>query len=254
MAGTLGYELHGPLDGAHDVYRRIFEVGKGYGMEKLGSLSYVKCNHTENGYPQNGSHFIFAEAEYPEFAEKLGRAVSPEALRRQYTGSYSDNPADLYRNPFEFGWDNMVDFNHDFLGKEALMKIKADGNYKRLVSLEWNAEDILDVIGSYFRKGEEPYKMIDFPYPKGRIVDRVIDSEGNVIGAAMGAVYTLYYQEMISLAILDPAFTKIGTEVEVVWGDIGGRTKNIRATVARYPYLDMVRNENYNLETIPRYN
>ena len=251
MAGTLGYELHGSLDDAHDVYRRIFEAGKEYGMEKLGSLSYVKCNHTENGFPQNGSHFLFAEAEHPEFKEQLGKAAAPETLRKQYTGSYSDNPAELYRNPLEFGWDNMIDFSHDFLGKEALLKIKSDGNYKRLVSLEWNAEDIMDVISSYFRKDDEPYKMIDFPYPKGRIVDSVTDQEGNVIGAAMGAVYTLYYKQMISLAVINPEYTKIGTDVTVIWGDIGGKQKKIKAKVARYPYLDMIRNENFDVESIP---
>jgi glycine cleavage system aminomethyltransferase T len=68
----------------------------------------------------------------------------------------------------------------------------------------------------------------------------------------MGRLYTLYYRKMISLAVLDPQYAKIGTEVEVIWGDKNDRKKNIRATVARYPYLDLVRNEHFDVETIPR--
>jgi glycine cleavage system aminomethyltransferase T len=254
MAGTLGYELHGTLDHARDVYERIYETGKAYGMEKLGALSYNICNHTENGFPQTGAHFLTAEAECPEFAKHMGKACSIEELRNQISGSYSENPEDLYRNPFEFGWDNMVGFNHDYLGKEALAKIKESGNHRRIVSLEWNEEDTLDVIGSFLSQGEKPYKMMNFPHdPMGkRNVDKVIDNDGNVVGAAMGRLYTLYYRKMISLAILDPELTKIGTEVNVVWGNKDDRKKNIRATVARYPYLDMVRNEHYNVESIPK--
>ena len=255
MSGTLGYELHGTLESAQDVYKKIYEVGREYGMERLGSLSYNMCNHTENGFPQTGSHFFTAESEHPEFAAKMGEAVSINTLKNMISGSYTENPEDLFRTPLEFGWDNMVNFRHNFLGKDALLKQKEEGNYRRIVSLEWNEEDVLDVIASYFRNDAKPYKMIEFPRGSmtKRNVDKVIDSHGNIVGLATGKVYTLYYQKMISLALLDPEYTKIGTELSVVWGDKNDRKKNIRATVARYPYLDLVRNENFDVETIPHF-
>jgi hypothetical protein len=37
----------------------------------------------------------------------------------------------------------------------------------------------------------------------------------------------------------------------VHWGDYGKRIKKIRATVVRWPYLDLVRNEDYDLSTVP---
>jgi len=255
MAGTLGYEVHGPLECAHDVHGRIFEAGREFGIERLGSIAYQLCNHTENGFPQTGHHFMTAEAEHPEYARYMGSACSIETLKKQVSGSYTENPEDLYRTPLEFGWDNMISFKHDFLGKEALQRMKEEGKYKRVVSLEWNEEDILDVIASFFRGDEHPYKLMGFPHDRKatRNADRVLDKNGRIIGAALGRVYTLYYRKMISLAVIEPEYTELGTEVTVVWGNKNDRKKNIRATVARFPYLDLVRNEKFDVETIPHY-
>jgi vanillate/3-O-methylgallate O-demethylase len=52
-----------------------------------------------------------------------------------------------------------------------------------------------------------------------------------------------YFREVISMATIDVACAKIGTEVIVQWGDHGRRIKNVRATVARYPYLTEGRND-----------
>jgi hypothetical protein len=37
----------------------------------------------------------------------------------------------------------------------------------------------------------------------------------------------------------------------VHWGDYGKRIKQIRATVERFPYLDLPRNEKYDLTAVP---
>ena len=34
-------------------------------------------------------------------------------------------------------------------------------------------------------------------------------------------------------------------------GDFGGRVKKVRATVSRFPYLDLPRNQDYDLNTVP---
>ena len=43
----------------------------------------------------------------------------------------------------------------------------------------------------------------------------------------------------------------IGNEVVVQWGDHGGSIKNIRATVARFPYLTEARNSDIDVARLP---
>lgn len=42
--------------------------------------------------------------------------------------------------PFDVGWDFLVKFNHDFTGKDALLKL-AEEKRRTAVTLEWNGED-----------------------------------------------------------------------------------------------------------------
>ena len=57
---------------------------------------------------------------------------------------------------------------------------------------------------------------------------------------------------MISLCCLDTPYTKLGTEVFVVWGEPGTRQKKIRAKVARFPYNNVLRNETTDVKTLPK--
>ena len=45
------------------------------------------------------------------------------------------------------------------------------------------------------------------------------------------------------MATIDIDQATIGNEVVVQWGDYGGRIKNVRATVERFPYLSEGRND-----------
>jgi len=45
---------------------------------------------------------------------------------------------------------------------------------------------------------------------------------------------------------------ELGTDVVVLWVSPGSRQKEIRATVARFPYLQVERNDQVDVEKIPR--
>lgn len=60
----------------------------------------------------------------------------------------------------------------------------------------------------------------------------------------------MYYRRMLSLAVLDANHVEEGREVEVLWGSPGTRQLRIRATVARYPYLDLPFNSGIDVRTI----
>jgi glycine cleavage system aminomethyltransferase T len=71
------------------------------------------------------------------------------------------------------------------------------------------------------------------------------------VGISSVAVYSYYYRRMISQCTIDIAHAETGTEVEVHWGNHGGRIKQIRATVERFPYLDLPSNKDYDLASVP---
>ncbi|MDP6175621.1 MAG: hypothetical protein QGF09_15760 [Rhodospirillales bacterium] len=48
--------------------------------------------------------------------------------------------------------------------------------------------------------------------------------------------YSYYFREMISLCTIDMAYSEIGTEVTVIWGEPAGPQKKIRAKAAPAPY------------------
>jgi glycine cleavage system aminomethyltransferase T len=240
MAGTLAYEVHGAIEDAHVIYNELYKTGVPFGMRRLGNRSYP-MNHSENGFPQYAVHF---------------RAPGDEALIiAPLYGSLSDDITHYHHNPFELNWGKIVKFDHDFVGKDALEKIAAE-NKRKLVTLEWNIEDIADVFISQFRD-KEPYKYIESPRDPdlwfgGTSHDKVINSKGEMVGTSFGRQNSAYFQRMISICCLDTEYTEIDTEVIVVWGEPGTRQKSIRTKVARYPYNNVLRNESTDVSTLPK--
>lgn len=258
MGGTLAYEVHGQIEDAHAVYEAIYSAGEAFGIRKLGGRGYL-MNHTENGYPQAYYHFPYPWEEDQGFAEFLQNLRGKDANKKsgsqwapkKLLGSMGTDMQARYRNPYELGWGSYVKFDHDFIGREALEKI-ASSPHRKMVSLEWNAEDIADVQASQFQPGEH-YAPMDEPNhylikngSSALFADKVV-VDGNTVGISSGRAYSYYYRTMISLCSIDPEFSEIGTQVTLLWGDPGTRQKEIRATVARFPYFNENRNKDIDL-------
>lgn len=259
MGGTISYEVQGMVEDAHDVYNTIVEAGEPYNIHKLGSLTYI-CNHTENGFPQSCAHFPLAWIEDENFAiwAKENLPLWSNYVFAEPKGSYTTDISKLFVNPIELDWGHIVKFDHDFIGREALEKIAVNPT-RKVVTLRWNAEDVLDVFRSYLVPGE-PYKYmvfpLDFQAPGPMVNDHLADKvvkDGKEVGSSRWYVYTLYSHDVISLGFIDIDQVEIGNEVSLFWGDMDGRQKEIKATVSRFPYLDLPSNKEYDLESIPRY-
>lgn len=250
MAGTLAYELRGAAQYAPEIYDIVYKAGQEYNMKRLGWKTYT-VNHVEGGFPQMTVSFVTSCVLDPEFLsvpEMASVGVQP------FTGSV--DPADVrarLRTPGEVGWMWMAKFDHDFVGRKAL-EIEAENPKRTIVNLRWNVEDILDIYASHFQKGEE-YKMIEIPsgqpQPAGGHADYVTSLDGRHVGISSATTYSYYYRDLISQCIIDIDQAELGNEVLVHWGDYGKRIKKVRATVVRYPYLDLPRNEEYDLDTVP---
>src|SRR6185436_18885183 len=166
-------------------------------------------------------------------------------------GSFaSKNIEDYYVTPYEIGYGPFVKFDHDFIGREALEKIK-DKPHRRKVTFAWNGEDVAKVFASMFTGGEA-YKYIDLPLSNyaSASFDKIVGDGGKTVGASMFAGYSYNEKSMLSLGIVD-ADIKDGTELKLVWGEENGGTKkitverhkqaDIRVVVSPVPYSKVVR-------------
>lgn len=255
MAGSLAYEVHGDFKDCLPVYNALLEAGKPYGITRLGRHAYWNT-HTENGFPQSIIHFYGALERDPEYFEFI-KNIAPMLCGSlsELTGSCGTNVEARYFNPYEMGWGSTVNFNHDFVGKEALQKIQASP-HRKMVTLEWNADDIVDIWKSGL-VGNEPYASMDGPedmLENGKMEYRAdkVFADGKYAGISSGRILSWYYNRMISLCIIEPEFSKIGTPVTVQWGNPDQKQKEIRAVVARFPYMDSDRNEKVDVNNIPR--
>src|SRR6478735_9443687 len=122
MAGTLAYELRGPLEHGPAVFDAVFQAGKDFGLKRLGWRTYV-VNHTEGGFPQQGCTFLPAAYADPAFIAHpvFGAGTPVSNTPGGLPGSLS--PLDMrarLRTPYEVNWGWMAKFDHDFIGREAL--------------------------------------------------------------------------------------------------------------------------------------
>jgi len=247
MAGTLAYELHGPIEEGPEVYNAVLSAGQPYGIKQLGWKTYY-VNHVEGGFPQQIWTFLPATAGNEDFLRFAATAPTYRVGPSKPLICGSVDPSDMrarFRTPHELGWERSVVFDHDFIGRPVLEAEAADPK-RTIVTLEWNDEDVLDTYASHFRGGEE-YKLFEFPvtpHHMGLIghADHVLKDDRQV-GIASGIVYSYYFRKILSHCTIDIDQAQIGNEVVVQWGDHGGPIKEIRATVARYPYLNENRNQ-----------
>lgn len=258
MTGNLAYEMHGPITELHEVYTALWVAGEPHGLRKQGQRAYV-MSHTEGGNPNILMHYPMPSYEsefgtYRGFSDYLASHPGFDALSgnkdRILAGSVGDELDVRFVTPYDVGWGNLVKFTHDFPGKEALQEL-ADHpeRQRRVVTLEWNAEDIADIYRSQF-EGEdvEPYDLIEERpndvYLEGPWTYHAdwVQSGDQRVGISAVRGISAYYRRMISLGFIDPRFADLGTELTVLWGAPGHPQKAVRATVARYPYIDQAAN------------
>jgi glycine cleavage system aminomethyltransferase T len=252
MAGSLAYEVHGDVQDVTAIYEAIMSAGEAFGITKLGLKAY-QMNHTEDGFPQSFVHFPVAWGEDPGFLQFLNIPVEYGRSLWTMRGSLGTDIELRYRNPVELGWAKLISFDHEFTGREALEREVAHPR-RQMVTLVWDADDVVDVQASQYRQ-EEPYMPME-PIHLGQeggslalYADQVL-KDGTRVGVSSGRAYSCWYRQMISLCSIDTEHAGLGTRVSVLWGDTGMRQMEIGATVSRFPYLEAGRNEDVDVSDI----
>ncbi len=237
MAGEIGYEMHGPMEHAQEIFTVLWEIGQEFGIRRLGGRTKM-VNHVEACFPTPSVDFapaIFGKDE-EEFATTYFSANAREVYRTT-DGSYEyTDISELYRTPVELGWKKNVKFDHDFIGRAAL-EPEVSAPKRTMSTLVWNAEDVADVYASLLKRDATPYLYMEMPRNiLGCVFADNVVKDGKSVGISTSRCYSYYFREMLSLCVIDVALCEPGSEVTVIWGRPGMPQKRIRATVAPAPY------------------
>jgi glycine cleavage system aminomethyltransferase T len=174
-SSELGYEIY-LRDGSrgNELYEKIMEAGKEHGLQP---------GHTST-------------------------------IRRIEGGMLSYHAdADIYTNPFELGFDRLVnlDMEANFIGKEALKKIKQDGIKRKQVGLELDGEPLQGPNTTFWP----------------------IKKDNTQIGKISSAVYSPRLKKNIALGMVDINYSEIGNKFEVTADD-----KKFNCTIVEKPFYD----------------
>lgn len=251
MAGEVGFELQGPYEDSEEILGTLLHVGESYGLRRLGTRSY-KSTPVIVGWVDVFVKAVYEHVELEEYREWLSANSFEGSL--SISGSFETNEiSDYYLSPVDVGYEHIISFDHEFIGKEALQE-EVNNPERTLVTLVWDPDDTSEIFASRFR-GETPYKFMDLPRaPMRGHYDEVLVNQ-NRVGLSRHPAYTHNERAMLSLCVIDREFSEPGTEVKLVWGEPEGKSPNptiephaqteIRATVAPVPFVEDKRKENW---------
>jgi len=258
MAGHKGVELSGRYEDAEIVRAALLAAGRKHGLRAGGTIAYFSTG-AESGWIGYPVPAVFTDEAMRPYREWL--AADSWEVRVQLGGSYrAASIADYYVTPWDMGYDRLVNFDHDFIGREALQRMAGEKR-RTAVSLVWNKDDLEGIFRSAFEPGL-PAKQINYPIAHYAFQhhDMVQNGRGEMIGVSVYSAYSVNEREMIALAILDRDHAEPGTEVTLIWGEPDGGSRKpqverhrqaaVRAVVAPKPYARTV--QELKLATIDR--
>lgn len=146
-----------------------------------------------------------------EFGLKPGHTSSIRRIEGGMLSYHAD--ADITTNPFELGFDRLVDLEMEaeFIGKAALKKIKEEGPKRKQIGLIIDADPLAG--------------------PNTKFWD--IRLNGEVIGKVTSAVYSPRLEKNIALAMVAAEHANLGTEVSVLMN-----AGEANATMVERPFYD----------------
>ncbi len=174
-SSELGYEIF-LRDGSrgNELYEKIMEAGKEHGLQP---------GHTSS-------------------------------IRRIEGGMLSYHAdADIHTNPFELGFDRLVNLDTDinFIGKEALKKIKQEGIKRKQVGIIIDCDPLSGPNTTFW----------------------LIEKDGKKIGKVTSAVYSPRLKKNIALSMVEVNHSEIGNQLDVQTNE-----GKYSATIVEKPFYD----------------
>lgn len=244
MSGERGIELFGSYEHHDAIKDAIFAAGEEYDIRQLGSKSYISTG-TLSAWVATPVPAIYDHEDLQDYREWL--PVQSLEANFAIAGSYkSDDITDYYLTPHAVDYERLIDFDHDFVGKDALQR-RADDPDRTKVTLVWEGADVLDAHGSLFEDGEtnQYIRLPDTISASGVTRYDEVLKDGDHVGISAYPGYSYNEREMLSIGCIDPAYSEPGTEVTLIWGEEDSpkasverhRETELTATVAQAPYV-----------------
>lgn len=244
MAGTPGFEIYGRWEDQEVVRTAIARAGEKFGLRKIGALAYP-TSAQESGWLPMPVPAIYHGEKMKPYRDWL----SPYHLESigSLGGSFlSSDITDYYVDPIELGYGLLIDFDRDFIGRDALLE-KAKAPTRKKVTLVWNNDDVIEIQRiALFPKGRG-CRYIDTPNSNyATFQSDAVLKNGHPIGVSQWCGYTANAQAFLSLALIDIAHSAPGTELTLLWGEDNSRRqtvddnemREIRVTVAPVPFFE----------------
>lgn len=248
MVGQPGFEFFGPWEEKEAVQEALISAGEEFGMRRVGARAY-SSNTLESGWIPSPLPAIYTGDLLKDYREWL--PDDGYEARASLGGSFlSDNVEDYYFTPWDLGYGRFVQFDHDFIGRDALKEMAEDPPRTKM-TLALEPEDVLSAIGSQLQDGERA-KFIEFPSAVYSMhpYDAVL-VDGETVGISTWFGYSSNERKMLTLAVLDNEYAELGTEVTLLWGEEDGGTSKanveshvqveLRAVVSPVPYSEVAR-------------
>lgn len=244
MAGHKGVELSGRYEMGDAVRDAILAAGEKYGIRRGGSRTYFSAS-IESGWIGYPLPAIYTGDDMAAFRAWLP-ADGWEANFQMGGSFFSPDVEDYYLTAYDMGYGNIIKYDHDFIGREALEAMAGDPDRTK-VTLVWNDDDVSKIFDSLL-ESDLPYKYIERPVADYVLAqaDEVRGADGRRIGYSTHCSYSINERQQLSLAIVDKAHAEPGTQVTLIWGEADGGTRKprverhrqieVRATVAPVPY------------------
>jgi len=174
--GEPGYSLYIPSEFALQIYDNLMKVGRDYGIRNVGQLAM---------------RFLRIEKFIPFWADELSAIVTPNEVNRTFKVKFD---------------------KENFIGKEALLKQKNEGVFKRLVQFHLEDFDKDDDIWPW--GGESVYR------------------NGEFVGSVTSSAYGFTLHKMVALGFVKHPDTMKGEKTPVEAGWIGDRTASWTIDIA----------------------
>lgn len=243
FAGAPGLEFWGPWEERDEVRNTIIEAGAEFNLRLVGGRAYGICA-VESGWIPSPLQAVYTSPRLQQYREWL--PASAFEANASIGGSFvSKNIEDYYLTPWDLDYGRVINFDHDFIGREALQAMQQQPQ-RRKVTLVWNSDDVLAVQASILR-GTNNGKFMEMPlaHYAAHPYDAVLKQD-RLAGISTYPCYLSTDHQWISLATIDEADAAFGDEVTVIWGEPDGGSakpgvephvqKEIRATIQPWPY------------------
>lgn len=240
---AMGLEIQGAIADDAAILEALLSAGEEFGLKRGGALAYY-TGSVESGYMAQPTAAVYSDDRMKAYREWLPGDWYEGSL--SIGGSYRGKTVeDYYVTPWDFGYEHLVKFDHDFIGREALEQ-RAKEPARKKVWLRWNDDDVARVYASCLFGGEQRAKFLETPLPRyARVMCDEVRVDDRLVGISTLTGYTVNAGAWLSVAVVDEADARDGQEVAITWGEENGGTAKltvekhvqtpIRATISTSP-------------------